>query len=493
MFKQTMAIAAGLMPLSSLVFSPIAYAQVENTCNLEAQISNILNSEKYNQAQWGIAIQDLTQDTLVYGKNANTLFVPASNAKLFTTAAALEKIDTDYQFATKVYAIGYGSNLEKLIIRGGGDPTADTTELQDIVALLKSREISAIEQVIVDDSLFPEPDIHPTWEWSDLAFYYAPPVNSLMLDKNTVALSLTPSAVGQPAQLQTLNDENHEAIALSQWQINNQLITSEAGTNYQGSVTQTFGTNELVIKGQIPADADADIWRLSIPNPTQNVMNQLLYEFAKQGIQVNRSLVTNSEFTEYDQAFTVTTITSPSLSGILGAANRDSSNLEAESLRHFLGTLDPEKTGAQVITETLIKLGVTENSFVIKDGSGLSRHNLASPRSLVELLAAMADHPDAEVYQNSLAIAAETGTLSRRFVDTPMAGNFYGKTGTMTNVVTLSGYLELDGDRTLALSILANQSPQPASITRQGIDDIIQKIHHWGENCLGTIPTAPTL
>ncbi|AFY38287.1 D-alanyl-D-alaninecarboxypeptidase/D-alanyl-D-al anine-endopeptidase [[Leptolyngbya] sp. PCC 7376] len=486
MLKKVLAIAPCLFFSSVCLLSDIAVAQTGKICQLENNIAGILVDEKYSQAQWGIAVQDLARDELVYEYHADTLFVPASNAKLFTTAAALDILGTDHQFAMESYVLGSAPNLEALVIKGGGDPTLTGDRLTEITSLLAEQGVASIEQVVVDDSLFTETAIHPTWEWSDLAFYYGSPVNSLILDENAVVLTLTPGAVGQPARIQ---QPEMGAIALSQWRINNQLITSPAGTKYQGTITQTFGTNELVVTGQIPADANPDIWGLAIPNPAQNFLDQLRYELAQQSINVNRFEVTQTGFDDYQSMSALTILTSPTLPTILNTTNQKSNNLYAESLRHTLGTIEPDMTGAEAIATTLIDLGVTENSFRIKDGSGLSRHNLASPQSFTQLLDVMADHPNAEIYRNSLAIAAESGTLTRRFQDTPIAGRFYGKTGTMTNVVTLSGYLDLEGDRTLALSILVNQSPQSASTTRQGIDSIVQSIYHWGENCLGAMPT----
>ena len=489
MLKKSLAIAPYIFCSVISFFPNVAVAQTVQSCRLGEDIAGVLTDEKFSQAQWGIAVQDLEHGELAYGHNADTLFVPASNVKLFTTAVALEKLQLDYQFTTSIYGVGDAPNLEILIVKGGGDPSFTSEKLQELARTLKSQQISSINQVVIDDSLFQESVIHPTWEWSDLAFYYAPSANSVILDENAVVISLTPSTVGQTANLQTFRGENSEAIALSQWDINNQLITSEAGTKYIGRATQTIGTNELTITGQIPLDRESSIWGLSIPNPAENFRDQLLANLGEEGIQVDTSTITNTGFEKYDEANFLTATTSPILSKIIATTNQDSNNIYAESLRHILGTSDSEKTGSQVITETLVELGVTESSFVRKDGSGLSRHNLASPQSFVELLSSMADHPDAVVYKSSLAITGESGTLTRRFVDTRVAGNFYGKTGTMTNVVTLSGYLDVDGDRTLALSILVNQSPQPASVTRQGMDEIVQTIYHWGSDCLGAIST----
>lgn len=481
MFKKYLAIAPYLFTILTIFSADVVIAQSKNSCQLERAIAEILQKPEHNQSYWGIAVQDLDNKQSQYQLNAKQLFVPASVSKLFTTAAALDTLGHNYRFQTSSYIQGIAPELKTLVIRGGGDPSLSKEYLVEIGQLLKEQEITNIKTVVIDDSLFTEPAINPTWEWSDLAFYYGVPVNSLILEENSTTLTLVPSTVGQSSQI--AYDAN-QAIALSQWDINNQLITSNIGTKYQGTVTQTFGTNQLTITGQIPIDAEPDIWRLSIPNPAQYALEQLLFELAKQDITVEKSLITKTKF-NYNEIITLLSKkSSPELSIIIQFANQNSKNIYAESLFHLLGTFNPNQTSAEAIATTLIQLGIPENTVVMADGSGLSRHNLATPASLTMLLEAMANHPDAEIFKNSLAIAGEIGTLRRRFLDTPIAGNFYGKTGTLTNVVTLAGYLELAGDRTLALSILVNQSPHRATVTRQGIDAIVEEIYTWGNTCL---------
>ncbi|MGB2924326.1 MAG: D-alanyl-D-alanine carboxypeptidase/D-alanyl-D-alanine-endopeptidase, partial [Limnothrix sp.] len=341
---------------------------------------------------------------------------------------------------------------------------------------LKANGITHIKEVIIDDSYFTELAVNPTWEWSDLPAYYAVPVNSLILDQNVVTLTLSPTEIGQPAEVKWSDN-----IAASQWQLDNQLITAAAETPYQGRLSQQYGTTKLQLKGQIAMDANADIWALSIPDPVQYVVDKVELILLEDRITVGKKTVSKTSSVNLENIEPFTTILSPPLADIIRTTNQDSNNLFAESLRH---TLISETVN---IPETLTNLGIDSANYRLRDGSGLSRHNLATPMTFVDILDTMAEHPEADVYKKSLAIAATSGTLSRRFQDTPVAGQFFGKTGTMTNVGGLSGYLNLDGDRPVALSILVNQSEQPASVTRRGIDDVVGAIYEWGE-CRGDRP-----
>lgn len=458
-----------LSAIASISLIPPTLA-ADNTCNLPQAIAAITNQTEQQKATWGIAIQDVQTNEVIYQENAHKYFIPASNIKLLTTAAALQSLGKDYQFKTEIYTIGQAPHLEQLIIRGSGDPTLTTAQLTNALNLLESQGIQTIQEVILDDTALPNLTVNPTWEWSDLPFNYAPSVNSLTLDQNTVFLSLVPSQKGELTTVQW-----SEAIAAQQWQLNNQLITADQGAVYTGNLTQKYGTRELLITGEIAQAAEADIWSLSIPDPDQYALDQITQILNNQQIAINKTTISQTTSPDLDQANLLTAIASPPLSEILQITNQDSNNLFAESL--YYTVLNQGYT----VPQLLQYLGVDSEGYQLKDGSGLSRHNLATPFTFVQTLDVMADHPDADIYKNSLAIAAETGTLRNRFKETPIAGHFFGKTGTMTHIQSLSGYLELPNGNTLALSILVNQSPQPVRRTRASIDAIVSAVYAWSQ------------
>ncbi len=462
--------------LATVAIAPATLAQTpKNRCNLPKAIAAITQQAEHQKAYWGIAVQDIATDEVLYEQNGDRLFVPASNLKLFTTAAALVELGKDYQFRTELYAVGKAPHLERLILKGYGDPSLTTEQLAAAIAQLKTQGITHINEVIIDDSYYAEPALHPTWEWSDLPAYYATPVNSFILNENAVVLTFLPGEVGQLAR-----PKWSDTIAARQWSLQNKLMTAPAETPYEGTITPSFAQNSLAVTGKLAVDASPDIWGLAIPKPADYALTTVELLLWQNGIRINSGRVaTNNQIDSGKKP--LATIVSADLSELLKTTNQDSHNLFAESLRHTLGQVREEATGTEAIASLLTSLNVDADQYVLKDGSGLSRHNLATPLSFVQTLDAMMEQPDAIVYKNSLAIAAQSGTLSGRFTETPIANQFFGKTGTMTGVSTLSGYLNLEDGRTLALSILVNQSEQSARVTRRGIDDIVTTINEWGQ------------
>jgi D-alanyl-D-alanine carboxypeptidase/D-alanyl-D-alanine-endopeptidase (penicillin-binding protein 4) len=174
----------------------------------------------------------------------------------------------------------------------------------------------------------------------------------------------------------------------------------------------------------------------------------------------------------------VAAIVSPPLSQLIEETNQESNNLYAESLLKTLGanpsrTADSSAAGLDVVKSSLTDLGVNPQSYVLTDGSGLSRHNLVSPEALVQTLRGMAQTPVAALYQASLPVAGVSGTLYKRFQKTPAQGILKAKTGSMSGVSTLAGYLNSPHFPPLVFSILVNQSDQSGKVLRQAIDEMV--------------------
>jgi D-alanyl-D-alanine carboxypeptidase/D-alanyl-D-alanine-endopeptidase (penicillin-binding protein 4) len=172
----------------------------------------------------------------------------------------------------------------------------------------------------------------------------------------------------------------------------------------------------------------------------------------------------------------VATVESPSLAKLLVETNQESNNLYAEVLLRTLGAVvrgDTTELGVKKIKDTLTALGVNPESYVLADGSGLSRQNLVSPEAIAQTLKRMAQTPEASIYRASLPTAGVNGTLVRRFLNTSALGNLQAKTGTLTGVSALSGYLNVSGYQPLVFSLMVNQSDQSPAIQRQAIDEIV--------------------
>ncbi|MEQ9236976.1 D-alanyl-D-alanine carboxypeptidase/D-alanyl-D-alanine endopeptidase [Coleofasciculus sp. E2-BRE-01] len=440
--------------------------------DLKASIDAIANRPEFDYARWGILIQPLFSDTPLYSRERDRYFIPASNLKLFTTAAALSQLGANFRIRTSVYGTPSNGMITQLRVIGRGDPSLNTDQLKDLAQQLQRQGIRRVDQLIVEDRYFSEPKVNPTWEWSDIQFYYGTAVNSLILNENAVLLTLTPQNVGQP-----LNVTWADPIAENQWQIENETVTAEAESPESINISGVLGKPLLRIRGQLAADAGLWLTAVAIPDPADYFLQHFRRALADSGIQVERGLVTTEP--NFQEDTELAAVDSPPLSELISETNQNSNNLYAEALLRSLGVTDKEAdestatAGREQIRASLAELGVEPESYVLADGSGLSRHNLVSPTAIVQTLQAIARTPMAQSYRDSLAVAGVEGTLRQRFQNTPAQGRVYAKTGTMTGVSALSGYVEVPDYQPLVFSIMVNQSNQSVSTIREAIDEIL--------------------
>ncbi|MBD2125393.1 D-alanyl-D-alanine carboxypeptidase/D-alanyl-D-alanine-endopeptidase [Microcoleus sp. FACHB-1] len=450
----------------------------ESICpaQLGTAIEAVMNRPQFRRARWGILVESLSpkiSDRALYNLNGDRYFIPASNTKLLTTAAALLALGSDYRIRTSVYDGGKGV----LRVVGRGDPSFTNTQLKDLAQQLRSQGIRTIKNLILEDSYLQGNVVNPTWEWEDIQFDYGTSVNSLILNQNAVELTLSPQQPGQPLRVSW-----SDAIASRQWKIENQSMTAEAGTPNSVTVTAVLGQPVLRIKGQLPIDGNPETFDMAILDPANNFLQHFRNALALEGITVQQASVISKISTNQKQELAA--VESPPLSLLVFETNQESNNLYAEVLLRTLPIsaqqlpdTSPNRNsadiGLQQLKATLTALGVDPESYIIVDGSGLSRHNLVSPKAIAQTLQLMAKTPQARVYRDSLPVAGVSGTLKNRFRNTMAQGNIQAKTGSMTGVSALSGYLDVPGYQPLVFSIMVNQSEQSLTTLRQGIDEIV--------------------
>jgi serine-type D-Ala-D-Ala carboxypeptidase/endopeptidase (penicillin-binding protein 4) len=319
------------------------------------------------------------------------------------------------------------------------------------------------------------PTINPTWEWDDVHSYFATSVNSTILNQNTVTLTLLPQEIGQPVKF-FWND----AIAASQWRVINQATTGKKDLKYAVEIDEDLGQPLLKLRGELAVNEPPDIWDLAVVDPAQYFLESLRLHLSQAGITVTRGTVVEQEV---EQGTEFTAIYAPPLQKILGEINQESNNLYAEVLGKILAQELKVKTSVVAINQSLQQLGIEPEEYVLVDASGLSRQNLVTPQTLVKVLRLMSQHSDSKVaqaYRQSLAIAGTRGTLKKRFMNTPIANHLWAKTGTLTGVGALSGYLRTQSNKTLVFSILVNNSELENPEIRQAIDEIVLII---GQQC----------
>lgn len=440
---------------------------------LPEKINSILANSNQT-SRWGIKIEPWSSQQVLYQKNADQFFIPASTVKLFTTAIALKQFHPEFQVRTPVYRQGKPSHLETLKIIGQGDPSLKSTDLEKLAQTLKAKGIRSIDQIVLKTGNFAASPINSTWEWEDVYAAYGTGVTSFILDENSVTLTLTPQGIGE-----TVETNWNNAIAASQWNLVNEATTAPTNTDYQVELQGKLGTSQLKLSGKLPQHIQTDVWHLAIPQPNHYFRDTLLTILGEAGISVNQIQLSDSVTIRGEK---IMEFASPPLTELIQTMNRNSNNLYAESLlKQVRKTMPAADTKMAVFEQQLTPLGISPETYRFVDGSGLSRRNLVTPSAIAQLLQGMLKTDQAAIFRSSLAVAGVNGTLENRFQSTPLQGKLQGKTGTLTGISALSGYVELPHYQPLIFTILLNHSQLPASQQRNLIDRILLQLSHLKE------------
>ncbi|MHC5724323.1 MAG: D-alanyl-D-alanine carboxypeptidase/D-alanyl-D-alanine endopeptidase [Nostoc sp.] len=434
---------------------------------LGTAIDAVINRPLFSRGRWGILVQPVSTGQTLYSRDAQKYFTPASNLKLLTTAAALQQLGANFRIRTSIYQNGKGV----LRIVGRGDPSLSDTQLQTLAQQLKQKGITKIQQLIADDSYIQGNIVNPTWQWEDVQSDYGAPISSFILNQNIFSLKLVPQAVGKSLQVLWI-----DAGEAKQWRIINQSVTVVQNQPIYVNVTRELSGTVLRIQGQLTTNSEPSLIDLPVVDPNYYFLRRFRTALAREKITLGQTLVESGGINQQEIAF----VESPPLSELLMETLQNSNNLYAEAL---LRALAVKKTrvknqtsadvGLEVVKASLTKLGVDPANYVLVDGSGLSRRDLVTPEAFVQTLRGIARTPTGYVYRASLPVAGKSGTLKGRFQNTSAEGIVQAKTGTLTGVVSLSGYLNAPKYEPLVFSIIVNQSEQPTTVVRQTIDEIV--------------------
>lgn len=424
--------------------------------------------------RWGVMVQTLAppegRQTL-YQRNAKQLFTPASNVKLLTTAAALRQLGADFRIRTSVYQVPNAQGQVILRVVGRGDPSLTDAQLNQLAQQLQQQGIRQIDQLWLDNQYFRGPAVNSSWEPEDLQAGYGAPANALVVNQNAIAFTLFPQSVGQP--LRVVWTDPSQAIG---WKLENRTKTVGAGGAEYVDAGRNPAKSVISVRGQLRAGGESEWMAVSVPDPVQNFGQRLRRSLTVYQIAVNQVQTINSA--PITQETEVATVASPTLAELLVETNRESNNLFAEALLRTLGAQRPEATstvaaGLSNLKTTLTTLGVTASGYELVDGSGLSRRNRVSPEALIQTLQGVAALPEFPSYQASLAVGGVNGTLRNRFRNPLVAGKVQAKSGYISGVTTLSGYLQPLNYDPVAFSVLVNQT---AGSPRSAIDEIVMAI-----------------
>lgn len=436
----------------------------------------LLGSGPAGKGEWGLMIVDAESGETLYQQNADRYFVPASNMKLFTTALALAKLGPEYRFHTTLETSGTISSdgvlTGNVALVGRGDPNLSNRkfpyelkeefdgpplkaliELADALAAKGVKEISG--DVVGDDSFFPRERYPSGWEINDMVWEYGAAISSIVVGDNTVALTLTPGEqAGSPVQAAV-------TPATPDFVVENNVVTSPADLKSDLTLTRDPGANLVVVKGTLPANGAPRKLVLAIEEPAQHAAAVLKRLLEERGIKIRGVARARHEQakTQEDPAVLAEHVSVP-LGDAVKLINKISQNLHTEMLLRTVA----RQNGAWATPDDLMKVpqdfyasaGIAPDDVIQSDASGLSRHDLVTPRAIVTLLSFAQKQQWFATYYGSLPVAGQDGTLEDRMKNTLAAGRIHAKTGSVEHVRTLSGFAETPNRRRLIFSFLSN-------------------------------------
>lgn len=425
---------------------------------LSRALDQILSDPVLAHGVQGVLVESLKDGRVLYEKNADLVFIPASNQKLIVSAAALDLLGPDHRMRTSLYLTGDttrdGVLKGDVVIVGQGDPVLKHEHLKEMAAKLRDAGIRKVQgNVVGDDTWFDDVRLGWGWSWDDEPYYYSAQISGLNLNENVVGVWVRPGRkVGEPAIVKL-------DPPTSYFTVRNECKTTAAGSQKAVFVDRVRGRNTIRVTGTVPLDykPTAAEDAITMEEPTLYACTSFIEILRREGISVEGQAVRGKKPVN---ARLICFHDSPPLSQMLALLNKPSDNLIAECLLKTLGARMKGKgssgAGEEVELEFLKKIGADMTAVSITDGSGLSRQNLISPRNLVAILKYMYRHQHSKVFIDSLPVAGIDGTLRSRLKGTPAQGNVRAKTGYVGRVRSLSGYLTTRSGEPLVFSILMN-------------------------------------
>lgn len=487
-----------LMPLPPVSAQPAAPPAFETVDALRAHLQARVDAPRFAAAQWGIKIVSLETGKTLFEYQAEKLLSPASNAKLYTTAVALDRLGPDYRIRTSLYARRgpdrHGTLPGDLIVFGRGDPAFNTRlhdgdifrALHSLVAALTNAGVHRIHGDLVgDESFFRGAPYGSGWVWDDFQYYYGAPLSALTINDNTLKLVVQPGGrVAEPCRVQL--------VPPTDWvRLINRTRTVAREEPRRLTRFHPVARNEIFVMGQMPLGDERYTTDITVNDPAGLFVTWFKAALARQGVKLTGRVRTvnwlDRQITPLAPASLIElgVVESPPLRVLLREIQKPSQNLYTDLLlAHLaevvratnaaLAELDSEAIGIRELQRFLAEIGVPRNQVFYEEGSGLSRNNLNTAAATVRLLAHMHRHRWADTYRDALPVAGVDGTLRNRMKDTAAAGNMRAKTGTLRWANSLSGYVTSAAGEPLAFALMLNRyhNPNPDQSPRAELDAI---------------------
>jgi D-alanyl-D-alanine carboxypeptidase/D-alanyl-D-alanine-endopeptidase (penicillin-binding protein 4) len=484
-----------------------APAAASSRAALRADLDAVFSAAAFSRALVAVRVESLGTGEVLYQANSEKLVVPGSNLKLLTLAAAADRLGWNHRFTTTLEAAGAiegGTLRGDLIVTGGGDPSLISPDrghpaifLEWAEALHKAGIHRVTGRLIGDDNAFDDEALGGGWAWDFIGEAYAAPCSALSYNENIAVLRIIPGA-----------DEGGIARVFAGppgtgLEIDNQLRTGAPGSPAAISLARLPGQAKLTVSGTVPAGAKPILRGASIDNPTKYYVEALKLALWDRGISVSGGAWDIDDLDAADRSSVPTpplagqpvaaagiasgprrliaTRESLPLSSLGAQMMKTSQNFYAEMLLKAVGRTAGAPgsfaAGREVVRQVMADWGLAPDSFVMRDGSGLSRYDYMTADAIVALLRrAWEDERMRGPFVASLPIGAIDGTLENRLKDPALMRRVQGKTGTLTNMRSLSGYVMADSSDRLVFSILVNNYTAPAAAVDAAVEQALIRI-----------------
>ena len=512
---------------------------------LGREIGALLADPAVAQDHWGIAVTGM-DGAPIYLLNEGQLFQPASNAKLYTTAAAMALLGPGTTFETKIVARGVFGGVQTLtgdlVLVGAGDANLSGREIPYVAPALRPKaaagapplpEVNPLRyleamadqvaatglkvvngDVVGDDTLFPWEPYAQDWSIDDTVWGYGAPVSALTINDNQMKVTVTAGGVaGSPATVVI------DPAVPSYYTLEVAVTTGAAKSGSHVQMERALGSKVLRVYGSIAVDAQPDEEEVAIHDPAEYAAVALKRMLEKRGIVVTgkawathrisndaegfisasktlggvQAVVNGGTWPESGSCIGDPLLQPPPPEKVLAShrsstllddvtvTNKVSQNLHAELLLHQLGrrticSKGSTVEGARLVRAFLEHAGVDKDDFVFFDGSGLSGHDLVTPRATARLLLYASTQPWFADWKKSLPVGGEDGSLAERFGKAPLKDHVFAKTGTLGEARALSGYLEGASGKTVIFSIMVGNHMPQTTKDREAMDKIVAAI-----------------
>jgi D-alanyl-D-alanine carboxypeptidase/D-alanyl-D-alanine-endopeptidase (penicillin-binding protein 4) len=474
-------------PAAPRVVAREASPALDALTSLRSFIDSSVGAREFRNAHWGILIIDPERGETLYTRNADKLFMPASNQKIVTGSVALAQLGPDYRWTTTLLARGpirRGVLDGDLVVRGDGDPSISTSmrgdalaPLRDLADSLRARGITRIRgRVTAAPSPFTDAPLGYGWAWDDLDEPYGAGVDALYFNEGFTQILVRAGArPGDPVRATTRPASTYPPLLVRATTVTRAAATADSALR-RPRLTVGYDSSHTGVRvaGTI-AVGDTAVLELALRDHPAAFVAALREALRSRGITVDEAQRDSTAPLD-----SLVALRSPPLRDVMRAFEKPSQNLIVELM---FKTLALHATGvgradsAQRVVETqLVAWGADSDGFAVRDGSGLSRHDYVSPRTLVTALDAMRRHPEFRVFYDALPIAGVDGTIDKRMRGTPAQGNVHAKTGYIDKARSLSGYVTTPDGRMLIFSMLCNNYTVATATVNRVQDSIAARL-----------------